>query len=56
LIEHVRRILRSEFASGIVDFPMKRSVVDVEGGFETAQRFAEQSMVLLPDRRSLMRQ
>ena len=32
LDDHVRRILRSEFASGIVDFPKQRSVVDVEGG------------------------
>ena len=32
LDDHVRRILRSEFASGIVDFPRQRSVVDVEGG------------------------
>ena len=47
LDEHVRRILRSEFASGIVDFPTKRSVVDVGGGFETARRIAEQSTVLL---------
>jgi beta-glucosidase len=45
--EHVRRILRSEFASGIVDFPRKTSVVDVEGGFETSRKMAEQSTVLL---------
>ena len=47
LDDHVRRILRSEFASGIVDYPTKKSVVDVEGGFETARRLAEQSSVLL---------
>ena len=35
LDDHVRRILRSEFASGIVDYPRKKSVVDVEGGLET---------------------
>jgi beta-glucosidase len=45
--EHVRRILRSEFASGIVDYPRKTSVVDVEGGFETSREIAEQSTVLL---------
>jgi beta-glucosidase len=47
LDDHVRRILRSEFASGLVDFPMRRSVVDVERGLETARRVAEQSSVLL---------
>jgi len=49
LDDHVRRILRSEFASGIVDFPTQKSVVDVDGGFETARRIAEQSTVLLKD-------
>jgi len=47
LDEHVRRILRSEFASGIVDYPDQKSVVDVEGGLETSRRIAEQSIVLL---------
>jgi beta-glucosidase len=47
LDDHARRILRSEFASGIVDYPMQRSVVDVERGFETSRRVAEQSTVLL---------
>jgi len=47
LDDHARRILRSEFLSGIVDHPMQKSVVDVEGGFETSRRIAEQSTVLL---------
>jgi beta-glucosidase len=47
LDDHVRRILRSEFASGIVDDPPKKSVVDVEAGLETSRRIAEQSIVLL---------
>ncbi len=47
LNEHVHRILRSEFAAGIVDYPVQKSVVDVEAGFETARRIAEQSSVLL---------
>lgn len=47
LDDHVRRILRSEFASGIVDFPTQKSVVDVEGGFNTARKIEEQSIVLL---------
>ena len=47
LDEHVHRILRSEFASGIVDHPIQKGVVDVEGGLEISQRIAEQSSVLL---------
>ena len=47
LDDHARRVLRAEFASGIVDFPVQKSVVDVEGGFNTARRIAEQSSVLL---------
>ena len=45
--DHVRRILSSEFAAGLIDFPIQKSVVDVEGGFATARRIAEQSTVLL---------
>lgn len=47
LDDHVHRILRSEFATGIVDDPQKKSVVDVEGGLETTRHLAEQSTVLL---------
>lgn len=54
LDDHVRRILRSEFASGIVDYPMQKSVVDVEAGFHTAQRIAEQSIVLLKNTQRLL--
>jgi beta-glucosidase len=43
----VRRILRTEFASGIVDNPQPTKVPDVAGGFKVAQRAAEESMVLL---------
>lgn len=45
--EHLRRILRSMFATGVVDDPPQKSVVDVLGGLAIAQRMAEQSMVLL---------
>ncbi len=45
--DHAQRVLRAEFASGLVDYPTQKSVVDVEGGLETAQRIAEQSTVLL---------
>ncbi len=54
LDEHVRRILRSEFADGIIDYPMQRSVVDVEGGFETARKIAEASTVLLKNSKGLL--
>ena len=47
LDDHVRRILRSEFASGIIDDPVTKSVVDAEGGLQTALRMAEHSIVLL---------
>jgi beta-glucosidase len=54
LDDHVHRILRSEFASGIVDYPVKKSVVDVEGGFEIARRLAEQSTVLLKNKNGVL--
>src|SRR5271165_3347494 len=47
LDEHVHRILRAEFAAGLVDNPIHKSVVDVMGGLETAQRIEESSIVLL---------
>lgn len=47
LDEHVRRILRSMFACGVVDDPPVKSVVDVIGGLEIAQKIAEHSIVLL---------
>jgi beta-glucosidase len=45
--DHVRRILRSMFATGVVDYPPVKSVVDVVGGFDIAQKIEEQSIVLL---------
>jgi beta-glucosidase len=54
LDEHVRRVLRAEFAAGIVDFPLKRNVVDIEGGFETARKISEQSSVLLKNDKGVM--
>jgi len=51
---HVHRILRSEFLSGIVDYPMQKSVVDVEGGFETSRNIAEHSIVLLRNQNNLL--
>jgi beta-glucosidase len=45
--DHARRVLYAEFLSGIVDDPPQNSVVDVEKGFEVAQRVEEKSIVLL---------
>ncbi len=45
--DHARRVLRSEFASGIVDFPVERGVVDVERDLDISQHIAEGSIVLL---------
>ncbi len=49
---HVERILRAMFATGVIDDPPQKSVVDVMAGFETAQRIAEQSMVLLKNEKN----
>ena len=47
LDDHVHRILRAMFATGVIDDPPVKSVVDVMGGLEIAQKIAEQSSVLL---------
>lgn len=44
---HVHRILRAEFAAGIVDHPVHKSVVDVFGDLAIARHIEEQSIVLL---------
>jgi beta-glucosidase len=45
--DHARRVLYAEFLSGVVDEPAQKSVIDVERGFEVAQRIEEKSIVLL---------
>lgn len=47
LDDHVHRVLRSMFASGIVDYPTEKSVVNVDAGFATSRTIAEQGTVLL---------
>jgi beta-glucosidase len=54
LDDHVRRILRTEFATGIVDFPLRKSVVDVEAGLVTSRKIAEESIVLLKNEHNLL--
>jgi beta-glucosidase len=52
--DHVRRILWAEFASGIVDDPPRKGVVDVQAGFDTSRHIAEQGSVLLRNERNLL--
>jgi beta-glucosidase len=52
--DHARRVLYAEFLSGIVDDPPQKSVVDVEKGFEVAQRVEEKSILLLRNRHSVL--
>jgi len=47
LDDHVRRILRAMFATGVIDDPPQKSVVDVLGGFDVARAIEEQAIVLL---------
>jgi len=47
LDDMVRRIVRTEFASGVFDQPQPSEVPDVFRGFKVAQHVAEESMVLL---------
>ena len=52
LDDHVHRILRAMFATGVIDDPVQRSVVDVLGGLEVARKLEEQSIVLLKNEKS----
>jgi beta-glucosidase len=45
--DHVHRILRAMFATGVVDNPPLRSVVDAQGDLQIARKIEEQSIVLL---------
>ncbi|HTW56703.1 MAG TPA: glycoside hydrolase family 3 C-terminal domain-containing protein [Terriglobales bacterium] len=54
LDDHVHRILRSMFATGVVDDPPEKSVVDVFGDLEIARKIAEQSIVLLKNDDALL--
>jgi beta-glucosidase len=54
LDDHVQRILRAMFATRVIDNPPQKSVVDVVGGFEVAQKIAEQGTVLLKNDHGLL--
>ena len=47
LNDHVHRILRTIFATGLFDYPVVPQVPDVEWGMRIAQGIAEKSIVLL---------
>jgi beta-glucosidase len=54
LDEHVHRILRTLFESGVVDYPRERSVVDPFAGLETARKIEEGGIVLLKNNKSVL--
>ena len=55
LDEHVHRILRTEFASGIVDDPPQKGVVDVLGGSRNRAEDRRTSVVLLKNDKDIFR-
>lgn len=54
LDQHVLHVLTAEFASGIVDDPVKREVIDPLHGLEVARNVEEQSAVLLKNKRNIL--
>jgi beta-glucosidase len=50
LNDMVHRILRTEFASGIIDHPQPTIAPDVQEGYRVAQKVEEESAVLLQNR------
>src|SRR5581483_5449564 len=54
LNDMVHRIVRTEFASGIIDDPPRGRVVDPFGGADVAQTIAEQASVLLKNSNTLL--
>jgi beta-glucosidase len=52
--DHAHRVLRAEFAAGLVDHPAEKSVVDVLGGLDTARHIEESSIVLLKNEHNIL--
>jgi beta-glucosidase len=52
--DHARRVLFAEFLSGVVDHPIEKGVVDVEGGLVIARHMEEKSIVLLKNEKSIL--
>ena len=48
--DSARRVLYAEFVSGLVDYPVHKSVVDVMAGFHLAEKVEEHSIVLLKNK------
>ncbi|MGA9718045.1 MAG: glycoside hydrolase family 3 C-terminal domain-containing protein [Acidobacteriaceae bacterium] len=51
---HARRVLRAEFAAGLVDHPVQKSVIDVLGDLDVARRIEENSIVLLKNENNIL--
>jgi beta-glucosidase len=54
LDEHVHRILRSMFSSGVIDFPRQRGVVDAMAGLAVARKIEESGIVLLKNKAAIL--
>lgn len=52
--DSARRVLYAEFASGVVDHPIHKSVVNVMKGFHVAQKVEEKSIVLLKNEDNIL--
>jgi beta-glucosidase len=52
--DHVHRILRTIFATGLFDHPVVKQVPDVERGYALAQKLAEKSIVLLKNQGNVL--
>lgn len=52
--DSARRVLYAEFLSGVVDFPIEKSVVDAQTGFDVAQSVEEKSIVLLKNQNAIL--
>jgi beta-glucosidase len=52
--DHARRMLRSYFDDGVMDYPVNRRVIDVEGHLEVTQQIEEGSIVLLKNEDSIL--
>jgi beta-glucosidase len=52
--DHARRVLYAEFLSGVVDHPIEKGVIDVEGGLDIAQHLEEKSIVLLKNDKAVL--
>ncbi|KAA6460885.1 glycosyl hydrolase [Acidobacteria bacterium AB60] len=50
LDDHVHRILRAMFATGVIDYPRQRFVVDPIAGLDTARKIEEGGIVLLKNK------